>query len=48
MKELKGKELLQKMGLRNGELVKVGKGIYRYFHERGTKFDSLTPVRDRR
>ena len=44
MKELKGKELLQSLGLRDGELVRVGKTVYKYFHERGTKWDRLTPV----
>jgi hypothetical protein len=44
MKELKGNQLLQNLGLRNGEKVRVGKTVYVYTHERGTKWDRLTPV----
>jgi hypothetical protein len=48
MKELKGKMLLEDLGLKNGELVKVGKTVYTYFHEQGTEWDRLTPVSNKK
>ncbi len=45
MKTLKGDQLLQDLHLRNGQKVRVGKTVYIYSHERGTKWDRLTPVK---
>ena len=47
MKTLSGKKLLQDLGLKAGELVRVGDTVYRYDPEvygRGTKWDRMTPV----
>ena len=48
MKTLSGKKLLQDLGLKAGELVRVGDTVYRYDPEvygRGTKWDRMTPVK---
>ena len=49
MKTLSGKKLLQDLGLKAGELVRVGDTVYRYDPEvygRGTKWDRMTPVKN--
>ena len=47
MKTLSGKKLLQDLGLKAGELVRVGDTVYRYDPEvygTGTKWERLTPI----